>query len=59
MRCPPCPVGINIHSPPFKENRDLFNQGRPLLEPTICNHYFSTITPEKPSKFSQSIKGPD
>ena len=44
----------------LEENRAFFDQGRPLLEPEIHHHEFlSTTTPDKPSNFGQSLKGPD
>ena len=42
----------------LEEHRAFFDQGRPLLEPTIHHHeVFSTITPEKHSIFFQALKG--
>ena len=44
----------------LEKQRDFFDQDRTLLEPSTRNYeVFSTITPEKPSNFGQSLKVPD
>ena len=44
----------------FEEHQDLFDQVRPLLEPTFHHHeVLSNGDPEKPSNFGQSLKVPN